>query len=569
MDILGTTRSGSQFNSPWRGTLQQSVLWTALERSWTMAAALLQSLWRVTGGRAIGARGRRAPKFGRRMLGDLVHIPPCLTGTDPCFIAEWAEGWFTLDGLPVALDGRSPFEVLDAPSRWQEALHGFGWLADVPLAPEDDLSTEARDKTRALVATWLTTGANKRPVAVHGAVTARRLVSFLAHADLVLENADSDFFDHYTHRVATDAGFLMEQWPSLADEARLLALIAVAQAGLSCAGGNDLHARAEAALLTELDRQIRSDGGHISRDPHVVSALLLDLVPLKQLYTVADKTVPAALVLAIRRMTDLIAALRLGDGSLTRLAASRRESGSHLPPLTLVDTPPPLLLAPASGFARVTAGETVLVVDVGAERHSDSALAFELSAGTEPIISSSGVLPGEEDQRRAQAGRHATLAVEAEQPPSVRGAPITLSPRQTATLETLDGIGVRLDATHAGTSAFGFAHRRVFDLATDGRRLSGHDTLRALAGLSASARVPLAFHFQLHPDVTVEAEPSGTAARLKLCDGAVWRFETLDGRVSIEDSVMVRNGRAVASWQLVVRGAWPDLRGLSWVFEKV
>ncbi|HRK19657.1 MAG TPA: heparinase II/III family protein, partial [Hyphomicrobiaceae bacterium] len=416
-----------------------------------MAPALLENLWRVTGRRVGGAR--------RRSLGDPAHVPPTLKGVDPCFIEEWSEGWFTLSGHPIALDGRSPLEVADAPPDWLRALHGFDWLVDVPLVPEDDLALTFRDRTRALVAEWLAHGTSSNAVAARTDVTARRLLSFLAHADLVLETAQARTYDLYARQIARDADHLLSEWRSLDDEGRVVALSAVAQAGLACDNGAVMHARAEAALLSELDRQILSDGGHLSRDPRVIPALLLDLIPLRQLYGVAHRTAPRLLVDTIGRMIEFASVLRLGDGQLTHLSGRRTDHDIALPPLTLLGTPPQRWYGAASGFARVAEGPTVLIVDAGADHSSAGALSFEWSAGPVPVVMSAGdtsVLrlgsrshgrPAGSTLRRAT---QSTLMIDAPTAAPRADAPPqpTLAQRQGIDIVTVPGSGTRIDSTH-------------------------------------------------------------------------------------------------------------------------
>lgn len=535
-----------------------------------MAPALLENFWRVTGRRVAGSR--------RRGLGDPAHVPPTLKGVDPCFIEEWAEGWFTLDGHPVALDGRSPLDVTDAPQPWQRALHGFDWLVDIPLVPEDDLALTFRDLTRAMVADWLARGAGRNTIAARTDVSARRLLSFLAHSDLVLDTADARTYDLYARQIARDAAHLLSEWRTLDDEGRIVALSAVAQAGLACDNGAVMHARAEAALLSELDRQILSDGGHLSRDPRVVPALLLDLIPLRQLYGVADRTAPAMLVATIARMIEFASVLRLGDGQLTRLSGRRAEHDLTLPPLTLLGMPPQRWYGAASGFARVAEGSTVLLVDAGADRSSAGALSFEWSSGSIPVVVSAGdtsVLRTSLKPARRQthpAGIRATqstlvIDVPSTAPQSDAPPLPVLAQRQGIDMVTLPGSGTRIDATHAGPGGHGFAHRRVIEVAERGLKIAGQDTLRPLVGPPAERPTALAFHFQLHPDVAVELQHDRASARLTLRDGASWLFSVTAGRISVEDNITVLNGRAIPTVELVVRGIWPEFRALGWVFE--
>ena len=67
-------------------------------------------------------------------------------------------------------------------------------------------------------------------------------------------------------------------------------------------------------LADELDRQILPDGGHISRNPGALIALLVDLLPLRQVFTSRNLPPPAALLNAIDRMMPMLRFFRHGDG---------------------------------------------------------------------------------------------------------------------------------------------------------------------------------------------------------------------------------------------------------------
>ena len=66
---------------------------------------------------------------------------------------------------------------------------------------------------------------------------------------------------------------------------RLQALIALSFVAL-CMQNQSKHLRkATRRMAEELNRQIMADGGHISRNPGALIELLLDLLPLRQLFT--------------------------------------------------------------------------------------------------------------------------------------------------------------------------------------------------------------------------------------------------------------------------------------------
>src|SRR5262249_54564551 len=113
--------------------------------------------------------------------------------------------------------------------------------------------------------------------------------------------------------------YLSTSWHDAPDGCpRLLALISLVHAHLCIAGHDVRLAQSQKLLAAELERQIPGDGGHISRNPSVLVELLLDLLPLRRCFAARAKTPDTALLAAIRRLTETLRHLRLGDGMPAR-----------------------------------------------------------------------------------------------------------------------------------------------------------------------------------------------------------------------------------------------------------
>src|SRR5690606_10197513 len=121
-------------------------------------------------------------------------------------------------------------------------------------------------------------------------------------------------------------------------------------------------------LGSELATQIFPDGGHVSRCPSAILDLLADLLPLRQAYTARDIQPPQALLSAIDRMMPMVRFFRHGDGTFGRF------NGTGDTPIDLVATVlayddargAPVSHAPHSGYQRLSAGTTIVLMDTGA-----------------------------------------------------------------------------------------------------------------------------------------------------------------------------------------------------------
>src|SRR6266404_8281266 len=170
---------------------------------------------------------------------------------------------------------------------------------------------------------------------------------------------------------------------------RLQSQIALTYAAL-CMARQQRHIRAATKRLSdELARQILPDGGHISRNPGALIELLVDLLPLRSVFTARNLVPPPALLNAIDRMMPMLRFFRHGDGNFALfngMGPTRTELVSTV--LAYDDARGvPVANAPHSGYQRVQAADALLIVDAGpppplaisGEAHA-GCLAFELSA---------------------------------------------------------------------------------------------------------------------------------------------------------------------------------------------
>jgi uncharacterized heparinase superfamily protein len=175
----------------------------------------------------------------------------------------------------------------------------------------------ARNAARSLAVEWTIRYGNRAGVAGESVVTARRLVSWLTHASLLLEGADPKTYAALTRSLGSDLVRLSADWRDAPEGyPRLFSLIALLLSDLCVSGHDRQLADTERAFSAELARQILPDGGHVSRNASVLVELLLDLLPLKQCFASRQRTPPAGLAPAMHNMFAMLRTLRLGDGML-------------------------------------------------------------------------------------------------------------------------------------------------------------------------------------------------------------------------------------------------------------
>ncbi|MGJ0557718.1 heparinase II/III family protein [Methylocystis sp.] len=520
----------------------------------------------------------------------ILIIPQDLRTADPSFWREVEQGQFGLAGSIAFLRGCSPFDIVPPNTGWLRELHGFGWLRNLDGAMDEG----ARQAARRLCSEWALRYHTGTGVSAEPAVAARRLISWISHADLLLEDADNATYDRLTDSLGRQLAVLSGSWRESVDgHPRLLALIALTFAGLSIAGHDRQLKDAEIALSAELDRQILPDGGHMSRNPAVLVELMLDLLPLSQCFLARTRRQPPGLLPAMARIMPMLRFLRLGDGMLARFNGMGVPMAAGLGTVLAYDdgAAPALSEARASGYARLERAGSIVLADVGtppplamAGEAQAGCLSFEMSAGARLLFVNGG-MPGAAGAdwnaiARATAS-HNTLCL-AEKASSkliphrrleaLVGAPPIRHPDHVAWhMEEVKG-GVVLQGRHDGyCRRFGLVHSRRLLLSADGLRVEGCDRL---GGRHEAVRLrqdlPFAIHFHLCADAGCRMLGEENAAEIELSDGQRWRLRAHGATLAIEESTCFANSTGPRrALQIVLRGATHGESEVHWKVERM
>lgn len=513
--------------------------------------ARLLAIQRLRSSRQAFARASSAlsPFRGLRVE-RLLLVPHDLRTCDPTVAADIYAGYFAFAGRLVTTHGRSPFEVNAPSSAWLETLCGFGWLRH--LAAADTALAQAN--ARALVEDFLNSGLQRRYPGNAPRVIARRLISFLTQARLLLDGAEHEFYRLALRALTRDASELVRLAPTLIGEERALAGIALAYLGLCTENGEAWLRQAHRVLPGALDLLILPDGAPATRNPRLLVDLICDLLPLRQAYVSRSVEPPSAMQGALDRMMPMLRLFRHGDGTLGLFNGMGLSQADLVATLLAYDDSrgQPVLHAPHGGYERMEAGTALVLMDTGAalpaalsrEAHA-GALSFEFSVGSRRMIVNCGAPRGVAEAAR-QASRmtaaHSTLTIDDQssavfgggdenQPPMVIegpfGEPAERHPHA-------DG-GVRVSASHDGyRKRFGLTHHRTLVLDGDGTRLSGEDRLD---GVSQPHAKTATLRFHLDPSVKASRIGNGRAIMLVLPGEEAWQFESNAPELMLEESI--------------------------------
>ena len=469
---------------------------------------------------------------------------------------------------------------------------GF-WLAAPPARRQSGIT---RANARALVDEWIALQGSWHPIAWRPDVLSRRISSWLSQATLVLQDADVRFYRRFLGSLVRQVRYLRHT-ASDANRgvARLQASVVLTAAAL-CIAGQSRHINSAAARLSrELERQILPDGGHVGRDPGAIVEVLLELLPLRQVFTSRNLAPPRALLNAIDRMMPMLRFFRHSEGTFAHFNGMGSTPAELLLTLLAYDDSrgAPVSNASYSAYQRLEAGGGVFIMDTGGapplEMSLDAhagCLSFEFSSAKQNlIVVNCGMPPTARDDWRQFAratAAHSTVtfndtsSAHFVETAAVRrmlgGSPMLGGPSLvTVTREERPGAMV-LRAAHDGyADSFGIVHERTLVVATDGTRFEGEDAFLAADGSPQirSDQDRFAVRFHLHPAVKATQLTDGHSVMLMAPNKEVWTFNAHEDRVELEDSVYLAGADGPRrTVQIVIRGNARTVQRVAWSFQQ-
>lgn len=527
-------------------------------------------------------------QFGASAAEQLLIVPQDLRTADPSFWDEVEIGEFGLAGTVAVINDFSPFDVTPPNEAWARELHGFTWLRHMDAAGR----AEARETARLLAAEWVIRHQGGGGLAWEPAVTARRIVSWISHAGLLLEDSDPETYDILTESLGMQLVRLNASWRNTPNGyPRLLALSGLVLALLSISGHDLQLAEAEKSFMQELSRQMLPDGGHIGRNPEVLIEILLDLLPLHQCFAARSRPAPAELTTLMQKMLEMLKFMRLGDGMLARFNGVSVASPAGLATVLAYSENPGSLpkTAPTSRYVRIERGDTILIQDAGppppleaaGEAHA-GCLSFEMSSGTDLVLVNGGAPgPGNAEWRaaaRATASHNTLTLGDKSSSKMIRhrtleelvGAPPIRYPDTVLSRVEEHGGNFEVTTQHDGyMRRFGLVHQRTLSLSETGKRLLGVDRLDYSQGMMRLRKdVPFAIHFHAHPNSLCRRGEGPNVAVIELASGEMWRFTLEGAQLAIEDGTYYSDSAGPRrALQIVARGATFGETEVRWILE--
>jgi len=527
-------------------------------------------------------------RFASTKADRLVIAPQDLRTADATRASEIYGGRFAFAGKIVICDRRSPFEMTPPSEEWAATLLGFVWMRHLRAAD----SAITRANARSLIDDWISAQGRWHPIGWRSDILSRRVICWLSQAPFILQDADARFYRRFIRSLGRQVRYLRHTLYEARDGLpRLQAVIALTYATL-CMQGQSGYLRGNVRrLIEELRTQILPDGGHISRNPGTLIELLADLLPLRQLFSARQLQPPQALNNAIDRIMPMLRFFRHGDGNFAQFNGMGPTPVDLLATILAYDDArgTPVSNAPHSGYQRIEAGQTALLMDTGRpppvvvsqEAHA-GCLSFEMSWRQQRLVINCG-LPAVNKENWRQVARatpaHSTVTIDDQssclflESNATRrllgGIPIVAGPHDVRVQR--DSGGTTLQAFHDGYAGdYGVIHHRAIRLSADGRVLDGEDSFTPAEGrMTRSGDGPeFAVRFHLHPAIKASRLSDGRGVILLLPDREVWTFATLADSVEIEESVFLAGPDGPRrTVQIVIYGRIGQQDSVRWNFR--
>jgi uncharacterized heparinase superfamily protein len=473
------------------------------------------------------------------------------------------------------------FRVPSAPAAWTEWANGWEWLRDLAIMPDRAAAAKA---AQFLVERWLASFPDYDSLAWRADITGTRLLMALGHAPLILSSSNQIYRSSVLSALATWARHL-DRAARRAPEglARARALAGQYAAGTLIPGGEPRAAAALSDLRTLLPALVLPDGGVATRAPIDGLALADLLLFAASAPEAVGNRAPPVFADTLARLVPALRGLMLGDGQVGAWHGGAVIGSAALERLSRKAATGNELRRGGrwSGYHRLSAGRTVLVMDAGpppSARLSNSGhagtLAFELSDGPDRLITNcggvrgleraaSGAVPPALGAGLATTAAHSTLVIADTNSTRIRDdgtlgngvEEVTMATRTTAD-------GQMIETGHNGYARrYGLMVRRRLALSADGSEVAGEDLIEAAPARLLSRRTERGFdvRFHLGPGVSATPTASGMGALLKAAGGRVWAFkawlESGSGQLQIEQSLWVdADGTIHRTQQLVISG---------------
>ncbi len=487
------------------------------------------------------------------------------------------EGTFMVAGEPLQIHGEC-WEPTGINDIWLSYIHSFDWLRDLRAVGGDT----GRQAARAYIDNWIAHYAGWHEKTWRPDIAGKRVASWISLYEFYGASADLDFQERFFDSVSRQARHLSRALPETLFGLPLLhGIKGLAFAGLALPRAEHYLEQALDLLQVETEKQILSDGGHVSRSPSQLVEALRIYIDIRNGLLHAGYPVPEQIEHNIDRMTQAVRFFRYSDKKLAVFHGGQEGDMNWLDSVLAKANGRGRILRglPHTGFERLSQGRSVLTVDAGLppvypydKKAHAAPMAFEFIYGKERIFVSCGTHPLDAQWQDVLRGTAAHNMAEIDHRnicEILQDGHMGRRPKNViSTREETDGVSL-LEMCHDGYGAVnGITHRRRLFMTDQGHDLRGEESFNCSIGLGKPADIAIRFH--LHPRVQVSLIREGQEALLRLGGGAGWRFIHDAGGLTLENSIYLGEGaQPRKTKQLVINARMDsDYAMLKWALRR-
>ena len=495
--------------------------------------------------RGLDLRARKAARIsglGLRLMS--------LKEGEPRFAQDIARGKFVFSGVMTTATPLHLFNLAPPTQAWAAALHSLNWLNHF-VASGQELN---RIVARLLVEKWASYCGPRFGIAseCHALMALSQAAHFLAGEGSAFTAPFFAIVEKQIRRVSSRR--------ARDPNDRLLLALSLLYASVAFRTSGVLRDEALARFCSTINQVILPDGGHITRDPLQLLETLLIIIPVMDAMQAHHQAVPRPMSAAVERMVPMLRMLCHGDQDLCNFQGAGRPRPQWVKSILDRDKVDgrPLILAPHSGYGRLSHRNGLLIVDLGAAATCNSPLALEFSDGQHRIFSSCGMpLTASAAWREAASSiaAHNTLEVNGFSTPSQ-------NPRRTEVITSPHGSLLKC-GNHVSAKQGGIIHERSLFLSHTGKDLRGEESL-------STRDYSFIVRFHLHTAVRASSVRNGSKIVLLLPNRAAWIFSSSGGVLSLEESVFLgeENGPR-RTQQIVIRSLPGNQTPVKWALRRM
>lgn len=440
---------------------------------------------------------------------------------------------------------------------WRAALHSFRWVRDLEATEQD----AARLVAQEMLVGWLKRYDRWQAEAWRPDIVGRRLMSWLTHADFLLEGQDTAVRRQFSSHMGRQIRHLVTAVQPLPPGVeRVMAYAGLLVAALVSQTTAAYRGTAERGLIRTLEKQVLPDGCHVTRRPDAGVECLSALIRVRAAYREIDEPFPPRLLAFVERLAPMVRFFQLGDKALAPFHGGGMDTATRISTILKLSEAKgkPPETAAHGGYYRLAAGKLTVLMDVEAPPTTVPTAwphmapsALHVCLGKYRLVSSCSVAATAEtalDRALAQTAAHSVVVLEGQALSGMGGV--------THRAFTAQEGHVLAEAAHTGYAHVGYEVRRSIYVTPEGQEIRGEETITGTEGALGPQDFSARFH--LHPSAKVSLVENGRAALVRIGTAMGWRLRVsgqAGQHLALEESLyLAPDGVRRRAQQLVIRG---------------